>query len=123
MSIKKAIRAGTAAGRDTGAAENTTHCHGSPAPIALASPAIAQAASVPAAVHLDHAESVGLAHTAVELGSASVMFNAAGLPYAKRCRRHPEDHGALPQPEVMSRGRRRRGQERCPRPGSPRRSG
>ncbi|WP_392675225.1 class II fructose-bisphosphate aldolase [Streptomyces sp. LN785] len=60
--------------------KNTTHCHGSPAPIALASPAIAQAASVPAAVPLDHAESVGLAHTAVELGSTSAMFNTSGSP-------------------------------------------
>lgn len=63
--------------------ENTARYHGSLEPIALATLAVARAASVPVAVHLDHAESAGLVHEAVELGFTSVMFDAAKLPYAE----------------------------------------
>ncbi|MFI2370809.1 ketose-bisphosphate aldolase [Streptomyces sp. NPDC018833] len=62
--------------------ENTARYHGSLAPIGLASLALARAASVPVAVHLDHAESAALVHEAVELGFTSVMFDASTLPYA-----------------------------------------
>lgn len=61
--------------------ENTTHYHGSLAPIGLASLALARAASVPVAVHLDHAESVELVREAAGLGFGSVMFDASKLPY------------------------------------------
>ncbi|MDJ0344441.1 class II fructose-bisphosphate aldolase [Streptomyces sp. H10-C2] len=63
--------------------ENTARYHGSLEPIGLASLAIARAASVPVAVHLDHAESAGLVHEAVELGFTSVMFDGAKFPYAE----------------------------------------
>ncbi|MFI9207736.1 MULTISPECIES: class II fructose-bisphosphate aldolase [unclassified Streptomyces] len=61
--------------------ENTARYHGALAPIALASLAVARAAAVPVAVHLDHAESAELVHEAVELGFTSVMFDASKLPY------------------------------------------
>ncbi|MCX5126755.1 ketose-bisphosphate aldolase [Streptomyces sp. NBC_00347] len=62
--------------------ENTARYHGSLAPIAVASLAIAASASVPVAVHLDHAESIELVHEAVNLGFTSVMFDASTLPYS-----------------------------------------
>ena len=43
--------------------------------------AIARAASVPVAVHLDHAEDEALADGAIDLGFGSVMFDAAHLQY------------------------------------------
>ncbi|MET7921719.1 class II fructose-bisphosphate aldolase [Streptomyces avermitilis] len=61
--------------------ENTARYHGSLAPIGLASLALARAASVPVAVHLDHAESAELVHEAVELGFTSVMFDASKRAY------------------------------------------
>ncbi|MFI9100071.1 ketose-bisphosphate aldolase [Streptomyces fildesensis] len=63
--------------------ENTARYHGALEPIALASLAVARAASVPVAVHLDHAESAGLVREAVELGFTSVMFDGAKLPYSE----------------------------------------
>ncbi|MBW1596168.1 class II fructose-bisphosphate aldolase [Streptomyces sp. JJ38] len=62
--------------------ENTVRYHGALEPVALATLAIARSADVPAAVHLDHAESPELVRAAVELGFRSVMFDAAKLPYA-----------------------------------------
>ncbi|MEV8022064.1 class II fructose-bisphosphate aldolase [Streptomyces sp. NPDC086554] len=61
--------------------ENTARYHGALAPLALATLAIARAAHVPVAVHLDHAESADLVREAVELGFTSVMFDASTLPY------------------------------------------
>jgi len=61
--------------------ENTARYHGALEPIALATLAVARASSAPVAVHLDHAESPGLVHQAVELGFTSVMFDASKLPY------------------------------------------
>ncbi|MGW8885937.1 class II fructose-bisphosphate aldolase [Streptomyces sp. NPDC055749] len=61
--------------------ENTARYHGSLKPIGLASLAMAQEATVPVAVHLDHAESPRLAREAVEIGFTSVMFDASRLPY------------------------------------------
>ncbi|MFF7586017.1 ketose-bisphosphate aldolase [Kitasatospora purpeofusca] len=61
--------------------ENTARYHGALAPIALASLALARTASVPVAVHLDHAESTELVHEAVDLGFTSVMFDASRLDY------------------------------------------
>ncbi|MFF8841938.1 ketose-bisphosphate aldolase [Streptomyces sp. NPDC015127] len=61
--------------------ENTARYHGALAPVGLASLAVARAATVPVAVHLDHAESAVLVREAVELGFTSVMFDASRLPY------------------------------------------
>ncbi|OEJ93660.1 class II fructose-bisphosphate aldolase [Streptomyces thermolilacinus] len=63
--------------------ENTVRYHGALAPVGLASLAVARAASVPVAVHLDHAESVELVEEAIELGFYSVMFDASRLPYER----------------------------------------
>ncbi|WLQ66180.1 class II fructose-bisphosphate aldolase [Streptomyces sp. NBC_01201] len=62
--------------------ENTARYHGGLEPIGLASLAVARAAGVPVAVHLDHAESADLVREAVQLGFTSVMFDASALPYA-----------------------------------------
>ena len=61
--------------------QNCATYHGALEPIALASLAVARRASVPAVVHLDHAEDVALVHEAVELGVQSVMFDGSHLPY------------------------------------------
>ncbi|MCD2499432.1 MULTISPECIES: class II fructose-bisphosphate aldolase [Microbacterium] len=62
--------------------ENCVTFHGSLAPIARASLALAAAATVPVAVHLDHAESDELALAAIDLGFTSVMYDGAKLPFA-----------------------------------------
>lgn len=61
--------------------ENTARYHGSLVPIGLATVCMARAATVPVAVHLDHAESPELVREAVELGFSSVMFDGSALPY------------------------------------------
>ncbi|WP_157252463.1 class II fructose-bisphosphate aldolase [Nonomuraea typhae] len=60
--------------------ENCVRYHGALAPIAQASLAVARAAAVPVAVHLDHATRRTLVEEAVELGLGSVMFDASALP-------------------------------------------
>jgi fructose-bisphosphate aldolase, class II len=55
--------------------------HGALEPIALAALAVARAAAVPVAVHLDHATGADLVRQAVELGIPSVMFDASALEY------------------------------------------
>ncbi len=62
--------------------ENCVAHHGALRPIAAACLAIADAASLPAAVHLDHATSADLVREAVGLGIGSVMFDASALDYA-----------------------------------------
>nr|WP_208402592.1 class II fructose-bisphosphate aldolase [Lysinibacter cavernae] len=62
--------------------ENAVKYHGALAPIAAATLAVARAASVDVAVHLDHAESESLVAEAFELGFTSVMFDASKLSYA-----------------------------------------
>ncbi|MEZ0072059.1 ketose-bisphosphate aldolase [Planotetraspora sp. GP83] len=59
--------------------ENAVRYHGALAPIAAASLAVAQAAAVPVAVHLDHATDRALVEEAVRLGLGSVMFDASAL--------------------------------------------
>ncbi|MFB2600069.1 class II fructose-bisphosphate aldolase [Herbiconiux sp. P17] len=61
--------------------QNASRYHGGLEPIALASLAIARAATVPATVHLDHAEDVALVELAAGLGVQSVMFDGSALPY------------------------------------------
>ncbi len=58
---------------------NCVTWHGSLAPIASATLAIARASKVPMAVHLDHAASPWLVAEAIELGIGSVMFDASAL--------------------------------------------
>ncbi|MFG1941766.1 ketose-bisphosphate aldolase [Nonomuraea sp. NPDC048826] len=60
--------------------ENCVRYHGALEPVALASLAVARAASVPVAVHLDHATDRALVEEAVALGLGSVMFDASALP-------------------------------------------
>lgn len=62
--------------------ENCVRYHGALRPIASACLAIADAATLPIAVHLDHATSAGLVREAVDLGIGSVMFDASALDYA-----------------------------------------
>src|SRR5215475_9938948 len=66
--------------------ENTIGYHGGLVPISVACIALADAAAVPVAVHLDHATSEDLCLRAIDLGYSSVMFDAATLPYADNVR-------------------------------------
>jgi fructose-bisphosphate aldolase class II len=59
--------------------ENTVAWHGSLAPLALATRALAERASVPVVLHLDHAVSVDLVRESLELGFTSVMFDGSTL--------------------------------------------
>lgn len=61
--------------------QNCADYHGGLEPISLATLAIARRASVPVAVHLDHAERPELVDEAVDLGFGSVMFDGGALPY------------------------------------------
>lgn len=61
--------------------ENCVNYHGSLKPISVATIAIAESASVPVSVHLDHAESEELVRQALDLGYDSVMFDGSKLPY------------------------------------------
>jgi fructose-bisphosphate aldolase, class II len=66
--------------------ENCVAYHHGLAPVAAACLAIARGATVPAAVHLDHASDAALVEAAAELGLGSVMFDASRLPYADNVR-------------------------------------
>jgi fructose-bisphosphate aldolase, class II len=61
--------------------ENCVRYHGALEPIAMATLAIARAADVPVAVHLDHATSAELVRRAVELGLGSVMYDGSVLDH------------------------------------------
>jgi ketose-bisphosphate aldolase len=67
--------------------ENCVRYHGSLAPLALGTLELARRASVPVAVHLDHAESADLVREAVELGMTSVMFDGSTLDVAENVAR------------------------------------
>jgi fructose-bisphosphate aldolase class II len=62
--------------------ENCVAYHGGLEPIGRAVLAVAGAAAVPAAVHLDHATGADLVREAGRLGFGSVMFDASRLSYA-----------------------------------------
>jgi fructose-bisphosphate aldolase, class II len=66
--------------------ENCAAYHGALEPIARACLAVAGSATVPVAVHLDHAASAELVHVAAGLGLGSVMYDASGLPYQENVR-------------------------------------
>ncbi|MEO8221373.1 MAG: class II fructose-bisphosphate aldolase [Specibacter sp.] len=61
--------------------ENCAKFHGGLEPVALATLAAARRASVPVAVHLDHAEDEALAYEAVDLGFGSIMYDGAHFEY------------------------------------------
>jgi fructose-bisphosphate aldolase class II len=62
--------------------ENTVRYHGGLAPIGRAVLAIARAADVPVAVHLDHVTERSLVASALQLGFGSVMYDASALEYS-----------------------------------------
>ena len=66
--------------------ENCAAYHGALEPIARACLAVAGSATVPVAVHLDHAASAELVYVAAGLGLGSVMYDASGLPYQENVR-------------------------------------
>jgi fructose-bisphosphate aldolase class II len=63
--------------------ENCVSYHKALKPISVATIAIAESASIPVSVHLDHAESEDLVKEALDLGYDSVMFDGSKLPYAE----------------------------------------
>jgi fructose-bisphosphate aldolase, class II len=63
--------------------ENTVRWHGSLAPLGLATRTLADRATVPVVVHLDHAVTPDLVDEAVGLGFTSVMFDGSTLPDAQ----------------------------------------
>ncbi|MGH3715905.1 MAG: class II fructose-bisphosphate aldolase [Micromonosporaceae bacterium] len=75
-------------------------------PIALASKAVAEAATVPVALHLDHVESEELLRQAPEYGFGSVMYDASTLPYdsnvaaTKRAAEFAHAHGLWLESEL-----------------------
>jgi fructose-bisphosphate aldolase, class II len=62
--------------------QNCVAYHGVLEPMAAAMLAIARAAVVPVAVHLDHATGEDLVRAAAAAGFGSVMYDASALPYA-----------------------------------------
>ncbi|MDN5558170.1 MAG: class II fructose-bisphosphate aldolase [Ruaniaceae bacterium] len=62
--------------------QNAAKYHGSLAPIALATLAVARESSAPIVVHLDHAEDRALVTQAIALGMNSVMYDGSKLDYA-----------------------------------------
>lgn len=89
--------------------QNCVKYHGALAPIGLATLAVARAATVPVAVHLDHAEDPDLVREAVTLGFTSVMFDASTLDYAdnvaatKEITDHCHAHGVYVEAELGDR--------------------
>lgn len=67
--------------------ENCVKYHGGLEPIAVATLALARRATVPASVHLDHAETEALVEEAIELGIPSVMFDGSRFSYAENVER------------------------------------
>lgn len=63
--------------------QNLVRFHGGLRPVAAATMAIAEQSSARVAVHLDHAEDVGLAREAIDLGFDSVMYDGAKLPWGQ----------------------------------------
>lgn len=86
--------------------ENCATYHGGLAAIATASKELAKQASVPVALHLDHAENEQLVYEALELGFGSVMYDGAKLNFAdnvaatKRVVRAAENVGAYVEAEL-----------------------
>ena len=66
--------------------QNCVAYHGALEPIARAALAVAAAAAVPVAVHLDHATGADLVRDAVAAGLGSVMYDASAAPYEQNVR-------------------------------------
>ncbi|WP_270888525.1 class II fructose-bisphosphate aldolase [Pedococcus sp. 5OH_020] len=66
--------------------ENTVAFHRGLAALATATRVLAERATVPVVLHLDHAVSVALVHEALELGFTSVMFDGSTLDDAENRR-------------------------------------
>lgn len=67
--------------------ENAVKYHGGTAtPLVSAAVALARAAGVPVAVHLDHVRDRELLSEGVAAGVSSAMFDASGLPYEENVR-------------------------------------
>lgn len=66
--------------------ENTVRYHGALEPIAAACRALAEGASAPIALHLDHASEPSLCHRAVDAGFGSVMLDASDRPWDENVR-------------------------------------
>jgi fructose-bisphosphate aldolase class II len=66
--------------------QNCVAYHGALEPIARAALAVAAAAAVPVAVHLDHVTGDGLVADAVAVGVGSVMYDASAAPYDQNVR-------------------------------------
>jgi fructose-bisphosphate aldolase class II len=67
--------------------ENAVAFHGGRVePLLAACAAIARAATVPVALHLDHVESEELLRAGVAAGAGSAMFDASRLPYGENVR-------------------------------------
>jgi fructose-bisphosphate aldolase class II len=66
--------------------QNCVAYHGALAPLSRACAAIAGAAAVPVALHLDHATSTDLVREAAGLGFGSVMYDTSALPYEQNVR-------------------------------------
>ncbi len=67
--------------------ENAVRYHGALEPLATACRAVAQAARVPVALHLDHATTPDLCRAGVEIGFGSVMLDLSALAYEANVRR------------------------------------
>lgn len=68
--------------------QNAVAFHGGRvAPIARAAAAVAEAADVAIALHLDHVEDEALLYEAADAGFSSAMFDAGGLGYAENVER------------------------------------
>lgn len=86
--------------------QNCVAYHGALAPLASATLSIARSLTVPAFVHLDHADDADLVREAVGLGMHSVMFDASTLPYdenvaaTREVARFCHDHGVLVEAEL-----------------------
>ena len=63
--------------------ENAVRYHGALGPIAAAARAVAEAAGVSVALHLDHATDQSLVDEAIGLGVGSVMYDASALGYER----------------------------------------
>lgn len=61
--------------------QNCAAYHGALEPISVGAAAVARAAKVPVALHLDHAEDEKLVYQAIDLGFGSVMYDGAHLPF------------------------------------------
>jgi fructose-bisphosphate aldolase class II len=102
--VSAAERAGT--GVILQISQNCVAYHGALEPIAVAAVALAATATVPVAVHLDHAEDEDLACRAVDLGLGSVMFDGATLDYDQnvaataRVASYAHEHGVYVEAEL-----------------------